>query len=428
MGDYLGRLEFGTKLAHWFLIKNRFVKTLFVLLFASLVVGAFWYRAEYVVVELESVELLNEIDLRSGEVPEDVVAASSEKAMLLSEDVEQQSPGMETRATLLEEYWASLLLTERGPDWSPSQRVDELIELQRLLGLSSDEAFDYLSSLMDLPEVDPAAKEFYATLLLARLGTLHPEEAMAYLLESDHAFSVEDYENVVRLWMDEEGVSVMDWFLANEVPALKPELIAPFISVFAEEDPYGFMLQYQALDTDGLYTGRALELLYNSYGSEIYETLSGEAMTVDALVMSFEYVGARLVSEDPAFAREWLMQNRFNVDVTATATVARQVIAAEVASGQSSAEAALDWGLKNQLILPYDHVIFDTIDRVSDRSVDEAIDLILTLQKNYGKNMSYLSDMVPVDYQSQVAGSSVVEVKDEFVPVDDRSKQEVRER
>lgn len=421
----MGRLGFGTELAHWFLIKNRFVKTVFLLLFVFLVVGAFWYRAEYVVVESGPVESLNETDRRSGEILEGAVAASAEKEMLLIEDVEPQGTGVETRAALLEEYWASLLVTQKGPDWSPSQRVDELIELQRLLGLNPEEAFDYLSSLMDLPEVDPAAKAFYATLLLARLGTLQPEEAMAYLLETDHAFSVEDYENVVRLWMDQEGVSVMDWFLANEVPALKPELIAPFISVFAEEDPYGFMLQYQALDTDGLYTGRALELLYNSYGSEIYETLSQEAMTADALVMSFEYVGTRLVSEDPDFAREWLMQNRFNVDVTATATVARQVIAADVASGQSSAEAALDWGLKNQLILPYDQVVFDTIDQVSDRSVDEAIDVILALQKNYGESMSYLSDLLPVDYQSQVAGSNVVEVTDDLSLADDAPAEEI---
>lgn len=404
------------------------MKTVSFLLFVSLVVGAIWYRAEYVVAESGPVESLGKTGVEVQDVSEGAVPTFSEKEMLLSEGVEPQVTEVETRAALLEEYWASLLLIEKGPDWSPSQRVDELVELQRLLGLSSEEAFDYLSSLMDLPAVDPAAKEFYATLLLARLGTLHPEEAMAYLLETDHAFSVEDYENVVRLWMDQDGVSVMDWFLENEVPTLKPELIAPFISVFVEEDPYGFMFQYQALDTDGLYTERALELLYNSYGSEIYETLSREAMTADALVKSFEYVGSRLVSEAPVYAREWLMQNRFNVDVTATATVARQVIAADIASDQSSAEAALDWGLKNQLILPYDQVVFDTIDQLSDRSVGDAIDLILALQKNYGNSMNYLSDMVPVDHQSQPRGSDVVEVTDEFVPVDVRSEEEAPER
>jgi hypothetical protein len=385
------------------------VKTVFVVLFVSIVAGAFWYRSEYVVGDPASVVTVGSQgeDLEPLESVTGLASVEESQNLVATEEIVPEQDEGEIRQALLKEYWSSLLLTRGGPDWSPSQRVDDLIELQRLLGLSSEEAFDYLSSLIDLPEVDPAEKEFYATMLLARLGTLQPEEAMAYILETEHAFSVEDYENVVRLWMDREGDSVMDWFLDNQIPELKPELVAPFLSVFAEEDPYTFLLQYEPLDTGRIYTERALNLLYDEYGYGIYESLASEVMSANALISSFEYVGNRLVSEDIDKARRWLFEKRFNVDAGATATVARNVIAADVASGNSSAQAALDWGLSNQLIPPYDPVVFDTIERLTGQSVDEAIRTVGALQDKYGDSLKYLRDMLPVEISESVGGLGV---------------------
>lgn len=385
------------------------MNTVFVVLFVSIVAGAFWYRSEYVVGDPASVVTVGSQgeDLEPLESVTGLASVEESQNLVATEEIVPEQDEGEIRQALLKEYWSSLLLTRGGPDWSPSQRVDDLIELQRLLGLSSEEAFDYLSSLIDLPEVDPAEKEFYATMLLARLGTLQPEEAMAYILETEHAFSVEDYENVVRLWMDREGDSVMDWFLDNQIPELKPELVAPFLSVFAEEDPYTFLLQYEPLDTGRIYTERALNLLYDEYGYGIYESLASEAMSANALISSFEYVGNRLVSEDIDKARRWLFEKRFNVDAGATATVARNVIAADVASGNSSAQAALDWGLSNQLIPPYDPVVFDTIERLTGQSVDEAIRTVGALQDKYGDSLKYLRDMLPVEISESVGGLGV---------------------
>ncbi len=385
------------------------MKTVFVVLFVSIVAGAFWYRSEYVVGDPASVVTVGSQGEDSEPLESVTGLASVEESqnLVATEEIVPEQDEGEIRQALLKEYWSSLLLTRGAPDWSPSQRVDDLIELQRLLGLSSEEAFDYLSSLIDLPEVDPAEKEFYATMLLARLGTLQPEEAMAYILETEHAFSVEDYENVVRLWMDREGDSVMDWFLDNQIPELKPELVAPFLSVFAEEDPYTFLLQYEPLDTGRIYTERALNLLYDEYGYGIYESLASEVMSANALISSFEYVGNRLVSEDIDKARRWLFEKRFNVDAGATATVARNVIAADVASGNSSAQAALDWGLSNQLIPPYDPVVFDTIERLTGQSVDEAIRTVGALQDKYGDSLKYLRDMLPVEISESVGGLGV---------------------
>ncbi len=385
------------------------MKTVFVVLFVSIVAGAFWYRSEYVVGDPASVVTVGSQgeDLEPLESVTGLASVEESQNLVATEEIVPEQDEGEIRQALLKEYWSSLLLTRGGPDWSPSQRVDDLIELQRLLGLSSEEAFDYLSSLIDLPEVDPAEKEFYATMLLARLGTLQPEEAMAYILETEHAFSVEDYENVVRLWMDREGDSVMDWFLDNQIPELKPELVAPFLSVFAEEDPYTFLLQYEPLDTGRIYTERALNLLYDEYGYGIYESLASEVISANALISSFEYVGNRLVSEDIDKARRWLFEKRFNVDAGATATVARNVIAADVASGNSSAQAALDWGLSNQLIPPYDPVVFDTIERLTGQSVDEAIRTVGALQDKYGDSLKYLRDMLPVEISESVGGLGV---------------------
>ena len=385
------------------------MNTVFVVLFVSIVAGAFWYRSEYVVGDPASVVTVGSQgeDLEPLESVTGLASVEESQNLVATEEIVPEQDEGEIRQALLKEYWSSLLLTRGGPDWSPSQRVDDLIELQRLLGLSSEEAFDYLSSLIDLPEVDPAEKEFYATMLLARLGTLQPEEAMAYILETEHAFSVEDYENVVRLWMDREGDSVMDWFLDNQIPELKPELVAPFLSVFAEEDPYTFLLQYEPLDTGRIYTERALNLLYDEYGYGIYESLASEVMSANALISSFEYVGNRLVSEDIDKARRWLFEKRFNVDAGATATVARNVIAADVASGNSSAQAALDWGLSNQLIPPYDPVVFDTIERLTGQSVDEAIRTVGALQDKYGDSLKYLRDMLPVEISESVGGLGV---------------------
>ena len=399
------------------------MKTVFVVLFVSIVAGAFWYRSEYVVGDPASVVTVGSQgeDLEPLESVTGLASVEESQNLVATEEIVAEQDEGEIRQALLKEYWSSLLLTRGGPDWSPSQRVDDLIELQRLLGLSSEEAFDYLSSLIDLPEVDPAEKEFYATMLLARLGTLQPEEAMAYILETEHAFSVEDYENVVRLWMDREGDSVMDWFLDNQIPELKPELVAPFLSVFAEEDPYTFLLQYEPLDTGRIYTERALNLLYDEYGYGIYESLASEVMSANALISSFEYVGNRLVSEDIDKARRWLFEKRFNVDAGATATVARNVIAADVASGNSSAQAALDWGLSNQLIPPYDPVVFDTIERLTGQSVDEAIRTVGALQDKYGDSLKYLRDMLPVEISESVGGLGVnteVDVSEAPLPDD----------
>ena len=148
------------------------MNTVFVVLFVSIVAGAFWYRSEYVVGDPASVVTVGSQgeDLEPLESVTGLASVEESQNLVATEEIVPEQDEGEIRQALLKEYWSSLLLTRGGPDWSPSQRVDDLIELQRLLGLSSEEAFDYLSSLIDLPDVDPAEKEFYATMLLARLG------------------------------------------------------------------------------------------------------------------------------------------------------------------------------------------------------------------------------------------------------------------
>lgn len=391
-------------------MKNYFVLLSFLILFS-----AFWYRSKYIVGQtdnIESVERLASEELSESQIPEGdppEIEPLVEAAVTEETNVQIQ----ETRKLLLEEYWSTLLLNGQSPDWSPSQRVDDLIELQRLLGLDSEEAFEYLDTLVQLADVAPDAKAFYATMLLARLGTLHPEEAMAYALESDHPFGVEDYENVIRLWMDKEGTYVMDWLVENEIPSIKPELVGPFLSVYAEEDPYQFMVQYQGLDYDGLNTTRALDLLYDSYGPGIYDNLLADDLNAYALAKSFEFIGEQLASENVEEAKQWMLEKRYSVDVASTTPIARNIIESEVASGQNSVEGALDWALGNQLIVPHDHVVPNMIDQLSQSSTEEVEKTILALQQKYGEPLSYLSKMLPEPPKADVFEVAPVQTLDE---------------
>lgn len=392
------------------------MKIYFIFLTFFILFCAFWYRSNYIVGNPEKTETIEQLDsqeLVESNLPEEDpgdLAQISEAVVKESSDI--LTP--QTRKELLEEYWSSLFLTRQSPDWSPSQRVDDLIELQRLLGLDSEEAFEYLDTLVQLADVAPDTKAFYATMLLARLGTLHPEEAMAYALESDHPFGVEDYENVIRLWMDKEGTYVMDWLVENEIPSIKPELVGPFLSVYAEEDPYDFMLQYQSLDYDGLNTARALDLLYESYGPGIYDNLLADELNTYALASSFEFIGEQLAEENVEAAKQWLLEKRYSVDIDSTTPVARSIILSDVASGQITVEGALDWALGNQLIVPHDHVVPKMIDELSSNSSEEAEQTILVLQQKFGESLNYLSKMLPEGPKIDVLEGPPVQVLEEI--------------
>ena len=73
------------------------------------------------------------------------------------------------------------------------------------------------------------------------------------------------------------------------------------------------------------------------------------------------------------------------------------------------------------MIPPYDPVVFDTIERLTGQSVDEAIRTVGALQDKYGDSLKYLRDMLPVEISESVGGLGVnteVDVSEAPLPDD----------
>jgi len=248
----------------------------------------------------------------------------------------------------MREYWYALLDTDR--DWnSPAKRTDLAREIHFLTNLGVEESITYWELLQQMPPEFAEDKDAIATAIINNVAMRDPVEAVSMLLASGEAYPNLDYPMIVRLWMDEEGTSIMDWVDDMDAMGANEQLQNAFYRVYAEEDPQSLLSLYgQRADPASI--DAAIDAIYSQYGANTLNEIARHPASHRTLEAAFARVATSLQSDDPDRAQQFILTNRFQVSESSVSTVAKNYIEQGRTQGAEAMETALNWTLNNSLI------------------------------------------------------------------------------
>ena len=346
-------------------------------------------------------------------------AKASGKAEAISDEIVFAHDGVDSspeRKDILREYW-STLLSENSFKNTPSCRVDRILEFRHLVSLDVNEASEYLATLITMPEEYDDDIQIYASFLVTQIASSDAEKAIELLTSSEFVFDDETYENALRLWMDKEGEGVLDWFETIENPELATELADPLFTVYAEEDPYGFLIRYgERKDVDYILRD-AISSLYDEYGNEVYESLLSDNLPKNTLEQSFLTIARKKMYENPESARTWVVDNRYTVDNEVPGQMAEKIINEDNAWRPINLSNNLQWAIENQLLTPANKTIKYQMKRLISRDPKRAKDMIESLQQKFGPAMNELDELL---LNQQKAEEEIYELSPFSIEVDDQ--------
>jgi hypothetical protein len=380
------------------------MKSLILIVVSIAVFGVFWFRAgSSIGSNVSKNAIVQPLSITSDEqsIPRVEKTNTVQDELIHEASSSSTEP---TRKEMLEEYWTLLLGDERD-DWCPSKRVDKFKELSFLLTLNTKESLEYLDSLTKMTDLYWEDREFFATMLISQVASDNPREAMVFMVQGDYDFEYEDYESVARFWMDEEGVSVMDWLEKSDVSAVNSNLEEAMLTVYAEEDPYNFLLRYGSTDEHSN-NDAAAGLLFDQYGAAVYEDLKLAGLESMVMNDSFKSIGMRLFSEDPAAARDWFLANRYSVDGQAATELAKQSLGWGFQPSPEVSLENLEWSMSQRLISPGDPQVQDVVKRLGNQSPEATREALLRLQSQVGDSVTGLLDILPKPKEEELVSLS----------------------
>ncbi len=165
----------------------------------------------------------------------------------------------------VQEYWKSMFREKRDFS-SPAERVALLREMRYLFRLGEEDSKFYWDVLQSMPEEYAEDKKLIGEIIIQNIALDSATEAMAMLVETDAVLASETYEDVVRIWMEEEGVSIMDWYDSVEELDNNPAFSNAFMKVYSEEDPLSFISEYGNHFRGQMLVGDAVDELYWAMG------------------------------------------------------------------------------------------------------------------------------------------------------------------
>ena len=356
------------------------------------VLGVFWFRTGKFqgnegMVSIPLVEHLEKIPSAVAESVPDFREQLDEVEPVESTD----SVGV-SRQELLQEYW-ELLLSDKRKRWCPSKRVDMFKELEFIISMSSIEAQEHLNALLSLENVSWYDRRDLVSPLIMQMASKDPVEAISYMLESSNRFQNEDYEGVVRMWMDVDAPGVMDWYESN-LGQIKTPLAQAFFSVYAEEDPYDYLVRFGS-HTLSKRNSEAVRLLYENLGSSVYENLKNEGLDPKILAGSFENIGKLMFEEDVEKAIDWIQSNRYSVDENTTKELATDLLNDGYYSNEKISVETLEWALKQNVFSSKEGSIKKIVRNLGRWNTERTRDLLQRLQTQSGIDTEELLEELP---------------------------------
>lgn len=305
---------------------------------------------------------------------------------------EKTDDDVEGRPELLKEYWA-LLLSNKRQHWCPSKRVDMFKELEFIFAMSSDEAREHLNAIMSLEGISWYDRRELVSPLVLKMASENPVEAISYLVESSNSFHNEEYEGVVRMWMDQDAPGVMDWYESN-LETIKAPLVQAFFSVYAEEEPYEFLFKYGTHELSRRNTD-AVRLLYADQGSSVYEGLKNDGLDPKVLAGSYKDIGRVMFQENATKAIDWIQSNRYSVDQGTTKQLASDLLNNGYYSNETAAIETLEWALKQNVFSSNDRTTKKIVRNMSRWNTEPTRELLQRLQTQAGIDTEELLEVLP---------------------------------
>ena len=305
-----------------------------------------------------------------------------------------------TRKDLLQEYW-QLLLGDDRDQYDPSLRADMFREMEFVMGLDVDEAKEYLDALIPL-DLYWEKQELFSGLLINRIASKDPREAIIFMLQSDYEFSYEDYGSVVRFWMDKEGSSIMDWFENSPVGDIDPDLEEAFYTAYVEEDPYDFLVRFGSSD-DHSDNGTAAALLYEEQGAEVFKDLQIAGLDRNTLGDCFRGIGYQIYKEDSELAREWVMANRYSVDESDVNGLAVGMLGHGAIPNAETALENFEWAYTNRLVSIENPEVQQSLRRLGNQLPEATRAVLGRLESYVGEEAVVMKRLLPAPKQQEQA-------------------------
>jgi hypothetical protein len=260
--------------------------------------------------------------------------------------------------------------------------------------LDVNEASEYLATLITMPEEYDEDIQIYASFLITQIASSDAERAIELLTGSEFVYDDETYENALRLWMDKEGEGVLDWFEQIENHELSRELADPLFTVYAEEDPYGFLIRYGERKDVGYILQNSIRSLYDEYGNEVYQTLLSDNLPKKTLEQSFLTIAETKMYQNPETARTWVVENRYTVENEVPSKMAERILMEDDPWRADNLSRNLEWAMENHLLLPDNKTVKEQMRRMINRDPKQEQKVIENLQLRFGPAMNELDELL----------------------------------
>lgn len=358
------------------------MKRILVAVLLCLLSGSFWYKESI----SEALILRPEIASKTPEPEDAKIVRPPSKATHTAEMKSVTENGSPSRPALLKEYWTSLL-SHSDSNYGPNHKLDEFTEIKRILSLDFRSSLEYFAALDAFPPEAIDRLYPYSEFLLTNIADKDPKRAISLILESEFSYDRYAPETAVRIWMDQEGLGIMDWFEENDIMSLSPHLGEAFLSVYAEEDPFQFLLQYGDKIENDYLVNNSLENLYHAYGPDAYDFLKSEVSDPERLDSYFYEIGQSLIQNDINHSKDWISKNRFTADPTVVADLTEDYLMLSISErGPSLAVDDINWAITNNLMTLDDYDLQLVVGRLSRHDPQIADQFVRDLQSRYGED------------------------------------------
>jgi len=293
----------------------------------------------------------------------------------LSEDLEYTE--------LMKTYLGELLQKDR---WMTNiaHQTEIKREIRRIAQLDVEESIAYWEILQELKDEYFVESTELSIALIENVAWQDANEAISMLLLHDE-FTIDelDYENVVRLWMDQNGTSVMELYEELCDSDSNFDLVDAMDAVYAEEAPLDYILGADPYYND--YLDEAISTLYLEQGVSAFDQIINTCQDSDKTNAAFAALCHNLRWDDKTSdLKNFLSQHRYQASDDAVKEGAEDLIFCTANNNKANTVATMNWALDQQLLSPEDSQISYAVKQIYHNSPETAQAMVDSLVQRTG--------------------------------------------